>query len=239
MAETNTPHDSFFKRFFGDLAVAREFMERYLPPEIVARLDLTTLKLANESFVDPDLRKHFSDSLFSVRTTAQDAIYTYLLLEHKSAPERWVAFQLLRYIVRFWERLREQGYDKLPLVLPIVFYHGQERWNVPRRLSTLFAPAGFTELYKYAPELEYDLQDVSVSGGREITGSPVLRAGLQMLRYIFSEDLEQRLKDIFRNLRGLSRADALQSMQTLLAYLSRARKQLNKQKVREATAVGI
>jgi hypothetical protein len=200
-------------------------MERYLLPEIAARIDLTTLKLESESFVDPDLRKHFSDLLFSVQTTAQDAIYIYLLLEHKSAPERWGSFQLLRYIVRFWERLHARGCERLPLVIPIVFYHGQERWNVSRRLSALLAPAGFTELYKYAPELEYDLQDVSVSGGRELAGSPMLRAGLQMLRYIFSEDLEQRLKDIFRNLRELSRANALQSMETLLAYLSAARAQ--------------
>ncbi len=99
--ETNTPHDSFFKVLFTDLAVARDFMQCYLPPEILTRLELATLRLEPESFVDPELRKHFSDLLFSVKTTEQEAVFVFLLLEHKSAPEPWVAFQLLRYIVRF------------------------------------------------------------------------------------------------------------------------------------------
>jgi predicted transposase/invertase (TIGR01784 family) len=66
MADTNSPHDGFFKRLFGDLEVAQDFMQCYLPPEILARLDLATLQVESESFVDPELRKHFSDMLFSV-----------------------------------------------------------------------------------------------------------------------------------------------------------------------------
>ena len=234
MAETRTPHDSFFKRLFGDLAVATDFMQRYLPPEILSRLDLTTLKLEHESFVDPELRQHFSDLLFSVKTTAQNAVFICLLLEHKSAPEPWVAFQLLRYIVRFWERQREQGCARLPLVIPLVFYHGQERWNVSRRLSALLEPDELGELQKYAVDFEYDLRDVSERGGAELKGQPKLRAGLQLLRYIFSDDLERRLSEIFSNLRAMKRADALEYARSLLAYLSSARgKKINKQKVRE------
>ncbi|MGH9936891.1 MAG: Rpn family recombination-promoting nuclease/putative transposase, partial [Blastocatellia bacterium] len=68
MAEITTPHDSFFKRLFGDLTVAADFMRCYLPTEILSRLELGTLRIEKESFVDPDLRGAFSDLLFSVKT---------------------------------------------------------------------------------------------------------------------------------------------------------------------------
>ena len=233
MAETNTPHDSFFKRLFGDLAVATDFMQCYLPSEILSRLDLATLRLEPESFVDPELRKHFSDLLFSVKTTDQTAVFVYLLLEHKSAPEPWVAFQLLHYIVRFWERQHAQGCERLPLVIPLVFYHGAERWNVPRHFSALLTPQDLGELQKYAVDFEYDLRDVSLSGGADIKGQPKLLAGLQLLRYIFSDELEKRLLEIFQNLRAMKRVDALEYARSLSAYLSSARVKVHKQKVRE------
>jgi hypothetical protein len=221
MTENSTPHDRFFKRFFGDLEVAKDFLHNYLPDDIRSRLELDTLQLEKESFIDPELRNHFSDLLFTVRLKTATVVYIYLLLEHKSSPEKWVAFQLLRYIVQFWERRQQTGAEKLPLIIPIVFYHGEDRWTVSRRLSALFDSAGREALLKYAPDYEYDLRDISVHGGAEIKGQPKLRAGLSLLRYIFSNELAQRLPEAFRNLRAMQRADALEFARSIWAYLSR------------------
>lgn len=61
-----------------------------------------------------------------------------------------------------------------------------------------------------------------------------MRAGLQLLRYIFSEDLGQRLPEVFRHLRQLPRADALEYARTLLAYLSSAGRKVKKEEIRQA-----
>ncbi len=233
MTENSTPHDRFFKRFFGDLEVAKDFLSNYLPDEILSRLELDTLQLEKESFIDPELRNHFSDLLFTVRLKTTAVIYIYLLIEHKSSPEKWVAFQLLRYIVQFWERQQQSGCEKLPLILPIVFYHGEDRWTVSRRLSALIDSAGMESLLKFAPDFEYDLRDMSVRGGAEIKGQPKLRAGLSLLRYIFSDELAQRLPEAFRNLRAMRRPDALEFARSILAYLSRAGKKVKKEVVRK------
>ena len=195
MTEPNSPHDSFFKRLFSDLEVAVDFLRNYLEPALVARLDLATLRLEKENFVSPDLRKHFSDLLFSVRLKTGVEVFVFLLMEHKSSPDNWVAFQLLRYIVQFWEQQRAEGCEKLPLVIPIVFYHGQEPWNVSRRLGALIESAGLTEAEAYALDFEYCLRDLSLRAAQPIKGQAKLRAGLQLMRDIFSQDLGQRLPD--------------------------------------------
>ena len=91
MAEINNPHDSFFKRLFGNPDTAVDFMRSYLPGAVVSVVNLETLTLEKESFIDPKLRSHFSDLLFRVRLAAGGDLYIYLLLEHKSAPDVWVA----------------------------------------------------------------------------------------------------------------------------------------------------
>jgi predicted transposase YdaD len=234
MADTNTPHDGFFKRLFGNLAVAADFLRNYLPVEITSQLNLETLTIEKESFINPELRESFSDLLFKVKTVTDDEVFIYLLMEHKSAPDFWVAFQLLRYIVQFWERLRDQGCERLPLIIPIVFYHGSDRWNAPRRLGDLIEPSGIVELQKYIPDYEYDLRDFSPAGGEEIKGQPRLRAGLQLLRDIFSSDLGQRLPEVFRHLREMQWADAIQYARSLAAYVSSANKKISKEEVKIA-----
>lgn len=208
-------------------------MLNYLPPELLAQIELETLNLESESFVDPELRESFSDLLFSVKATAGNEVFIYLLLEHKSAPDPWVSFQLLRYIVQFWEQRRRQGATKLPMVLPIVFYHGQEGWHVARRLNALIEPVGMFGLQQYAPDFEYCLRDVSLKGGAEIKGQAKLRTGLELMRYIFSPELARRLPDIFGNLRALTPADALEFMRPLLAYISNAGRKIKKAEVRQ------
>ncbi len=234
MAEVNNPHDKFFKRLFGDTATTADFIRYYLPDELVAALDLESLTLESESFLDPKLHEHFSDLLFRVRLTAGNELYVYLLLEHKSAPDKWVAFQLLRYLVRFWERLFEQGCQRLPPVIPIVFYHGAERWRVPLQFSAVVETAGLPILQKYLPDFEYDLRDLSLRVGTEIKGSPRLQTGLSLLRYIFSDDLGQRLPDIFRNLRELKLTDALNWLESLVSYLSSANQQVKEKEIEKA-----
>lgn len=234
MAEINNPHDGFFKRLFSHLATMEDFIRHYLPAELVSALDLTTLTLEKESFIDPKLRGHFSDLLFRVRLVAGGDVYVFLLLEHKSAPDGWVAFQLLRYIMRLWEQRFDQGCEKLPLVVPIVFYHGKESWTISPRFSTLVERAGIAALSKNIPDFEYLLRDVSLRGGEEIKGGPRLRTGLSLMRYIFSDDLGQRLPAIFRNLREMKWADVLEYLQTLLAYLSKAGRKVRKEEVDDA-----
>jgi hypothetical protein len=62
--------------------------------------------------------------------------FVYCLIEHKGrpAPRR---SQLLRYLVRVWERLDRAARHRglLPPVLPMVVYHGKPKWTTPLRFS--------------------------------------------------------------------------------------------------------
>ena len=90
--DLNNPHDTFFRAAFARPEVSSPFFQRYLPPGALAHLDLDTLSLEKDSFIDERLRKHRADLLFSVKGQAGQPVLIYLLLEHKSYQDRWTAF---------------------------------------------------------------------------------------------------------------------------------------------------
>jgi len=196
MSELSNPHDRFFKQVLARPEAASDFLAHYLPPEVARELDLTAPELVKDSFIDAELQQHLSDLLYRVRLRGGGEAYVYVLFEHKSAPEEWVAFQLLRYLVRIWEQVRQEKIKKLPPIFPLVLYHGRRPWRVARHFSSLIAWEEVAALRKYAPEFEYHLVDLSAYSEAEIKGEVFLRVGLLLLKHIFSRKLEPRLPEI-------------------------------------------
>lgn len=62
----------------------------------------------------------------------------YALIEHQSTPDKLMAFRLLRYALAAMQRHLDAGHDTLPLVVPILFYHGKVS---PRPLGPQLATA--------------------------------------------------------------------------------------------------
>ncbi|WP_312948632.1 Rpn family recombination-promoting nuclease/putative transposase [Superficieibacter sp.] len=122
-ATTSTPHDALFKQFLCHPDTARDFMEIHLPPALRQLCDLNTLRLEPGSFIKKDMRAYHSDVLWSVNTRAGKG-YIYVLIEHQSSEEELMAFRLIRYALDAMQRHLDKGYKKLPLVIPMLFYHG-------------------------------------------------------------------------------------------------------------------
>lgn len=108
MTETvSNPHDTFFKHYLGQPGVAQDFLRHHLPAEISELLEWEQLRLEKDTFVDEQLRSYFSDLIYSTVTKTATPVRLALLVEHKSYPDEWVDFQVLRYQVGYWVREME------------------------------------------------------------------------------------------------------------------------------------
>jgi predicted transposase/invertase (TIGR01784 family) len=226
----SNPHDRYFREAFSDPAVARDLLRNYLPAPVVATLDLTTLELEQESFIDEDLSQNFTDMLYTVQRHDGGTTQVYILFEHKSYPDRLTGFQLLRYLVRIWERTVRQGQPLAPII-PLVFYHGVKSWNAPRDFADLLdAPAA---LAAYTPHFAYELLDLSAVPEEDIKGEVLLRAYLLAFRSVLRPNVGRRLLDIVRLLSELTpERSALQYIETLLRYLVAAPSDLTVEQIR-------
>ena len=119
----STPHDAVFKQFMTHPETARDFLEIHLPPHLLEICDFKTLRLESGSFIEENLQARHSDVLWSLQTR-YGVGYIYALLEHQSTPDRQMTFRLMRYALAAMQRHLDAGNEKLPLVIPILFYHG-------------------------------------------------------------------------------------------------------------------
>ncbi len=216
------PHDAFFRRVLSDLPVAAEFLRHYLPPAVSAALDLTTVQLEETSFTDHKLRQHAADLLFHVRLAKEGEAYILVLLEHKSAPDERVALQVLRYAVLKWDRLSLP----LPLILPVVVYHGAIPWRIGRKLGGLFGKLYHEKIWRrYLPDFEYHLCDLSKFDDNELQGGEGLGAVLKLLKHVFRPDLKETLPEVILDTAvALSEVKATERLETMAVYLGEAGK---------------
>ncbi len=93
---STNPHDHFFKAVFSRPEVASDFLRGYLPEKVFTLLDLSTLVIHKDTFVDQDLAEHYSDLLYQIDLKDGQAGYVYVLFEHKSYSEPLIGLDLLR-----------------------------------------------------------------------------------------------------------------------------------------------
>ncbi|MCZ6924160.1 MAG: Rpn family recombination-promoting nuclease/putative transposase [Rickettsia endosymbiont of Ixodes persulcatus] len=131
-------HDAIIRKAFENPIVAKEFFEMHLPKEIKTLFSASTLKIEKESFVEADLKHSISDILFSAKFN-DDTGYLWILLEHQSTPDHFMAFRLFKYMTDVASRhLTLNPKSKhLPFVYPLVFYNGQKKYNAPKNLWDL------------------------------------------------------------------------------------------------------
>ena len=221
--DLNNPHDRFFKVVFGRVDVAAEFLQGYLPVAVAAMLDWSTLRAEKDTFLDPQLMQHPTDLLYAVNLReGESTAYVHLLFEHKSYVESRINLDLLRYRVRIWEQwLKDGNTGRLPVILPVVFYHGAARWSAKRQFAETVAEA--PGLQRYVPTCEYHLVDLCLYRDEELRGAVRLQVALLTLKYIFRDELGERLPGILALLRELEGGSSgLDFIRSLLRYLAQA-----------------
>lgn len=216
-----TPHDKFFKRSMNRKEIAEGFLKEYLPPGLLAQIDLETLELEKDSFVDEELEEHFSDMVYKAKLGEKES-YLCFLLEHKSYPYSNITLQLLRYMLKIWNLKDEQDTEQLPLIVPMLIYHGKNEWNIGLKLSDI-VEAVPKEAEDYLPDFKYILFDLSDYSKENIKGAGQMRVFVDVLSAVFRDDFEVNLYDAIKVLKELEEQDkALDYFQTIVRYIIEA-----------------
>ncbi len=127
MALLHQPHDRLFKDSLKEKPIAVDFFKAHLPPQIFKRLDLSTLQLTDKSLLTPELKEIHSDIIYRCQFDGKEGYIPILFLfEHLSTAPEHTAFRLLQYVVTLMNDALKAGSQKLPLVLPLCIYHGEQ-----------------------------------------------------------------------------------------------------------------
>jgi len=212
-----TIHDRFFKRLLENPDTANLFLREYLPENIQSLMANNPPTLIDRDFVDDELKEHFTDLLYQVELSSGNKAFIYILIDHKSAPDKKTPVQLFRYIGQIWTYLTEQkDWHPLPRIMPLVVYHGKQKWNISTNFNDFFQESD-DSLASYFPNFEYSLIDLNTVPDENLSKNQRLRAFLTVLKHIQKPDFLDRMENILTELRWLEPVDVT----TILRYIIR------------------
>jgi predicted transposase YdaD len=224
-------HDGFFKDALSDPLLAGTFLREHLPPDVAGLLGCEPPVPLPASFMDEELRQHHSDLLFHVHLKTGGNALAYVLVEHKSSPQRGARLQLLRYIVRILANWYKHNKPRLPLpvVLPLLVHQGPRAWRVSCEFADLFGAVPHP-LRPYLPSFRHALVDLGQTEDKELSEQARLRAFLKALKYCRRPELPQHIDILLAEAPVLEETDLV----LILRYLDKGPIFVSDTLVREA-----
>jgi recombination-promoting nuclease RpnB len=211
------PHDQFFRTAMSDKRVAREFLQTHLPKELCKLIDFDELELQPRSFIN-DVRKETTVDLLYKTNIAGKEAYLYLLLEHQSKPDELMPFRVVKYTCNAIDtHLKEHKTTQIPLIYPIVIYHGERPYPYSTNINDLVdAPKELVERYFLKPFQLVDLGQIDDEELKQHAWAGVMEFAL---KHIFARDILPHLKNFTKALHQLDQADGRSFVEIVLQYL--------------------
>jgi len=217
-------HDSGYHLLFSYPYFVECLIRGFVPGDWVERLDFSSLEAVREGHPRDHIGMRYDDVIWRLRWRDLDLwVYVYLLIEFQITDEPFMAVRVLDYEGGLYRQivraLRLKRGDRLPIVLPIVLYHGHPAWTSRTEVFDLISPAP-PEVEPYLPHLRYLLLDVNAysAGELELMRNPVAcMFQLEGSSVLETEPIEQ-LHELLRapEHSGLRRAAALWLTQVFL-----------------------
>jgi predicted transposase/invertase (TIGR01784 family) len=158
-------HDKRYKRIFSNPYFLQKLLESFVNEDFISKLDFTTLKRLDKSFISKEFRRKESDLIFSVNFK-NTPVYIFLLIEFQSTVDKLMPVRFLRYITELYETFHGKTKSgKLPAVFPVLLYSGDPKWTAKTEIWEIIektVPAKYIPVFSYYPVLENEISKESL-----------------------------------------------------------------------------
>ena len=203
---------SQYDRGYRDIFSSKEsfvhFLKKYIKMPWAEEITADDLTQVESTFVLKTYGKRESDVIYEYK---KKKLFFYILLEQQSKPDFTMPFRLLHYVVCLLAREFDNTPEdvrilkdfRLPAVVPIVLYNGEESWTPVRSFKEY--TANHDEFGDYLIDFKYILFDLNRYNEDGILTT------YKLLDFVFSMDLRHNSKDKEDFHRKLSKLAALQN----------------------------
>jgi len=221
MSNVVTPHDHFFRGMLQNKETAKEFFRFHLPANIRQEVDLESIELESDSFIESNLRAQATDLLYTAQFGERRG-YLYMLVEHQSTSNKFMPFRLLKYIVAIMDRhLKQNKGGILPVVYPMVVYSGKSPYNCSKDIFDLFGSN--KELAIDTLLKPYQLVDFNKIDDNKIKQYIYHGVVIKTMQHIYDHDIIPTLeREIIPMLRSLINSLGKDYIKTVVHYIIEA-----------------
>ena len=190
------PHDTFFKKVFGDIRNTRDFLKSYLPNDLASNINFEKMRITDTEKLNLKYEKFFLDLSVDCKINGvQSEIY--IVFEHKSYKDKLTLIQILNYCLLIWGDEIKNGKKYLTPIIPFIFYHDKLKSGFHKNFKDYFKVDEVLEKYLLDFKmLIFDTTEVSDEEIKNKIDNMFLTASLLLMKNIFKKPEE--LKAVFK-----------------------------------------
>ena len=161
---------------------------------------------------------------------AEEPVFVYFLLEHKSYIPVRPAFQLLRYMVEQWYDLEKKGSlgSKLPPIFPILVYHGEKGWTQGVHFHDI-VNIPHDDMKQYIPNFKYFLSDAATEDENRYSAAVAIKCWFMLVKYAREPAMREKLFEIVKLLHDfLDQEEAIEYLDIFFKYLANTENSITK-----------
>jgi len=218
------PHDKLVKRLLSNPETAKDILSLYLPPQVVALVDLNNLSLERDSFIDDEHRAFAVDLLYKTTFDGEEG-YLWILLEHQRKDDPWLPVRIFKYMATIWDHIRKTGKSThIPLIFPVILYNGDRPYSHTLTFKDMIEPEASRKLFESYFKTPFCLIDLTIIKDdvlRKQVEHHVRGAALLMtLKHIFDKNIQIIFEELLlAPFKQLDRAGSRDDLIDLIYYL--------------------
>ena len=165
--KVHNPHDKGYKKNLSYPKEFLHFLKKYVKEDWTKELQESQLRLCDKEFIDKDYEGREADLIYEVTESDGSRVYVFILQELQSYVDYTMVFRVLIYVVNNLLRhflgteksVRESADFRMPAMVPIVFYNGDDKWTALQSMREY--QNGGARFGDYLLNLKYYLIDLS------------------------------------------------------------------------------
>ena len=210
-------HDKGYKRILSDKSVFLHLLRRYINTSWLEHVDVNDLQLIDKEFIPKDFQEREADIIYKINREHGKDCYVYILLELQSKVDYTMPFRLLIYMTELMKRIfndtdkrvRERKSFRLPPIIPIVLYNGEQPWTAIREFRHYFEDSQV--FGDRLLDFTYSLVDINAQDESFLLDMNTLLENVFLLdRSQDQQSLQQALKVTMCRIQKLNRTEQLE-----------------------------
>ncbi len=225
MKQIDKIHDKLFKSILKNPDNAADLLKTILPVKLTGMIDLSEVVIKPTNYISKKFKEYFSDVTLEIKLKNPGGpkipAEIYFIFDHKTEGKKTIFIQFMSYMVEAWQEDIKAKRD-LRVIIPVVFYHGQKKWAVPRSFLDVFDVArnikDFMLDYKY---ILFDTGewDFASKENADLKKNVFVFTAMALMKYAYSKD-EEAMKEIFRFWKESGFVDDIENTIYFLIYIS-------------------
>lgn len=179
--------DALYHRLFSHPLMAEQLVREFVPEAMAVGLDFARMERINAKFHDRDGKRREGDVIWRIPTADGEDVVLHILCEFQSSVDWWMAVRAQVYEGLLWQHIiaekKLKSGDRLPPVLTLVLYNGEQRWHAPTDTVQMIALPAESALWPWQPRARYHLLDMGAVPEEELAIRDSLAALLFRLEH--------------------------------------------------------